>query len=142
VTEAQMRELAAATFTAAWERAQPAVPLVLEDEIAASSDAKALFAVQVTASDQMTQGPRGTRRVRRRVWLSVKLWTPAGQGSARLAALADSARALLEMIDMPSPIAGDDPITTLAADAGVPPYTDGHWRMQVVRVPGWYCETR
>jgi hypothetical protein len=142
VTEAQMREAVAASFAAGWALAQPAIPLDLDNEVAPSADAKALLQIQLTTSRQMTQGRNGTRRVQRQVWLAVKLWRPANEGSAALAGLADSARSLLEMVSIPSPVTGDEPVTTLASDGGVSPYTDGRWWMQVVRVPGWYAETK
>jgi hypothetical protein len=116
-----------------------------------TSDAYAFLTVTPTTSQQMTQGRKDTRRVRRNGWITVKLCTPPNIGTGRPlvpddrgprdAELADTAVAILEMVDMPSPAPGDEPVTTLAANRQ-PIGTDGRWYMSLVRVPFWYVETK
>lgn len=143
MTESQMRELVASTFTAAWTAAQPDVPLALDNEALPTADTFISLTITPTTGAQVTHGRTGTRRFRRNGWLQVKLWGPANQGAAGLTALADAAQGILEAVSLPSPVAGDDPVTTLAANAGPGgASTDGRWWMQVVRVPFWYRETK
>ncbi|HEU4727686.1 MAG TPA: hypothetical protein VFT22_07350 [Kofleriaceae bacterium] len=134
-----MRELVSSTFLTAWTAQAPTVPLVLENEVLPSSDRFALLTIVPTTSEQTTQGRVGTRRVRRNGWIQVKLWTPANGGSRELAQLGGIAGAILELSSFPSPVAGDEPVTTLAAQSGAGG-TDGRWYMGLVRVPFWYAE--
>ena len=136
-----MRELVSTTFANGWLAAEPLVPLALENETLPSSDSFALLTIQLTTSLQMTQGAPSTRRVQRNGWISVKLWGPANAGAMGVALLADRARTLLEMVDMPSPVTGDEPVTTLAGVTR-PAGTDSRWYMCVVQVPFWYSQTK
>lgn len=134
-----MRELVSSTFAAAWATAAPGVPLVLENEGIPSGDIQALLTIELTTSQQMTHGTRGARRTQRNGWIQVKLWSPANAGVAGAAALGDAVREILEMVSLPSPIAGDEPVTTQAANSG-PSGTDGRWYMTLVRIPFWFVE--
>lgn len=136
-----MREVVSAAFKTAWEAAQPSVPLVLENEALPSSDTFVLMTIAMTSAAQTTHGRVGTRRVRRDGWIQVKLWSPANAGAAGMAGLCDTVRGILEMVSLPSPVAGDDPVTTLAANMG-PSGADGRWYMQLVRVPFWFRELK
>lgn len=143
MTEPQMRELISSTFAAAWSTAQPAVPLALENEAMPTSDTFAMLTIQPTTSELMTHGRAGTRKVRRNGWIQVKLWGPVDQGSAGLASLGDTAQGILELTSFPSPVAGDDPVTTYASQAGPSgASTDGRWYMALIRVPFWFRETK
>ena len=141
MTEPQMRELISATFAAAWAGAAAGVPLVLENEAMPSGDTFAQLTITPTTSTQATHGRVGRRKVRRRGWIQVKLWGPTNAGAAGLTALGDVAQGILEMVALPSPIAGADPVTTMAANAG-PSGEDGRWYMNVLRFPFWYTETK
>lgn len=153
MTEAQAVELIEAAFNAGWPTAAPGVAYSLNNEAAATGDAFALLTTLVTSSAQRTHGRIGNRKVKRDGWIQVKLWSPAGIGMRRTpseisagvpmrgAELADAVRALLEMIALPSPIAGDDPVTTMAAMAG-PVGEDGRWFLQLIRVPFWFTELK
>lgn len=136
-----MRELVSATFATGWASAQPSVPLDLENEALPSSDTFAALTITLTTSAQMTQGARKTRRVRRNGYVQVKLWTPADTGAAGGAGLADTVRTVLEMVELPSPLAGDEPVTTQAGNTS-PIGIDGRWYMTLVRIPFWYAETK
>lgn len=142
MTEPQMRELVMGTFKDAWLLAQPDVPLVLENEaLPTTLDTFALLTIQPTVSQQTTMGPPGTRRVVRKAWIICKLWGPANTGSAGLAALGDAAQRILELKSFPSPVQGDDPVTTYAANAGPSgASTDGRWYMGLVRVAADWWE--
>lgn len=143
MTEPQMRELVSAAFAAAWTAAQPSVPVALENEALPTSDTFVLLTITPTTSPQMTHGRVGNRKIRRNGWIQVKLWGPANTGSAGLTALADVAQGILELTQFPSPIAGDDPVTTLGSSGGGGgASTDGKFYMQVVRVPYWFVEAR
>jgi hypothetical protein len=83
VTEAQARELIAATFAAAWPVATDGVPFSLDNEAEPTSDTFASCTVTMTTSTTTTQGARGTRRERTNGWIQVKIWTPAGVGVTR-----------------------------------------------------------
>ncbi len=89
----------------------------------------------------MSQGRIGTRRVRRDGWITVKLWVPADTGTHGPAGLDDDVRRILEMVRLPSPIGGDEALTTFAANM-LPVGVDGRWYMSLVRVPFWYAETK
>lgn len=136
-----MRELVMSTFDVAWRAAQPDVPLVLENEARPTSGQFVMLTIVPTSSQQMTQGRRGNRRVMRNVWLRVKLWGPVDEGSTGLAALGDAVQIILEMVSLPSPVAGDEPLTTLAAQSG-PSGTDGRWSMGLISISAWYAETK
>ena len=140
MTEAQAIELISAIFAAAWPAEAPGVPLALENEALPSADRFAMLVVTLTTSQQTTQGARRSRRVQRNGWIQVKTWSPANEGRAGAAELADAVRRIFELVDLPSPIAGDEPVRTFA---GVTQTigTDGRWYTQVVRVPFWYVET-
>lgn len=147
MTEAQMRELVSAAFIAGWPTASGSVPFALENEGAAippsGSDFFAYLTVTPTSSQQRTTGKVGNRKVRRDAWIQVKLWGPADRGAAGIAGLCDAARKVLEMVSLPSPIAGDDPVTTQAAMAGPGQGTiDGRWYLGLVRIPAWFRETK
>ena len=146
MTETQMRELVSATFVAGWGAAQPLVPFALEDEALPSTDEFAVLTIVPTTGMQMTQGRAGTRRVMRRLWIQIKLWSPAGNGAARITELGDAAQNIFELQSLPSPIPGDDPLTIQAATgikrAGSADATDGRWTMLLVRLPAWYSETK
>lgn len=138
-----MRELIASTFVAAWQAAQPTIPLVLDNEALPTSDTFVSLTITPTTSQQMTHGRTGRRKVRRNGWLQVKLWGPVNQGAAGLTVISDVAQGILEMVSLPSPVPGDDPVTTLAANAGPGGAdTDGKFYMQVLRVPFWYVEEK
>ena len=140
-----MRELVSATFKAAWETAQPGVPLILENEAAPSGDEQVLLTIQPTMSQQATQGRAGTRKTRRNGWIQVKLWSPANAGTATATARGDAVRRILEMVSLPSPIPGDDPVTTMAESAGPRGHSSGdgsRWYMSLIRIPYWYFETK
>lgn len=136
-----MRELVSATFAAGWPAAAPGVPLLLEDEAAPSGDSFAALTITSTTGTQMTHGRIGNRKVRRQGWIQVKLWGPADEGAAGIAGLSAAVLQLLEMVSLPSVVPGDDPVTTLAAQAG-PSGTDGRWFMGLVRIPLWYVQTK
>lgn len=136
-----MRELVCSTFAAAWPTASGGVPFALENEALPSADTFVQLTITPTTGAQATHGKRGNRKVTRRGWIQVKMWGPANVGSAGLAALGDVAQGILEMVSLPSPIAGDDPVTTLAANNG-PAGEDGRWYMGLLRVPFWYRETK
>ena len=140
MTEAQAIELISATFAAAWPVAAPDVLLVLENEAVPSADRFVMLVVTMTTSRQTTQGPKRTRRVQRNGWIQGKTWSPANEGRAGAAALADAVRRVFEQVDLPSPVPGDEPVTTFA---GVTQTigTDGRWYLQLVRIPFWYVET-
>jgi hypothetical protein len=147
MTEAQMRELVSATFATGWPAIAPTVPFSLESEGAAipppDSEFFAYLSIQPTSSVQLTTGKRGVRKVRRNLWIQVKLWGPADQGSAAIAELSDKVADLLEMVSLTSPTAGDDPVVTQAAQSGPSGAdTDGRWFMSVTRIPGWYMEVK
>lgn len=139
-----MRELVSATFVAGWREAQPDVDFALENELGRLPPTGlarfALLTIIMTTAGATTQGARGTRRVQRNGVIQVKLWSPPDTGAAGAAALADSVREILEMIDMPL-AAGTEPVTTQAA-ATMPIGEDGAWYMTLVRVPFWYVETK
>lgn len=146
MTEAQALELISSTFLTAWTEAQPLVPVVLENEALPSVDEFAMLTTAMLGAQQRTHGKRGNRRVKREGWILVKLWSPANAGMQRPAQLADSVRQILEMVSMPSPISGDDPITTQAevwsrrGSSGEGP--DGRWYMSLVRIPFWFRELK
>lgn len=138
-----MRELVSSTFVAAWTAAQPDIPLVLDNEAMPTAETFVSLTITPTTSQQITHGRAGRRKVRRNGWIQVKLWGPVDQGAAGLTVLSDVAQGILEMVSLPSPVPGDDPVTTLAANAGPGGAdTDGRWWMQVLRVPMWYVETK
>lgn len=63
--------------------------------------------------------------------------------------LIDAAVQIIEMTSFPSPIAGEDPVTTQASIAGgviwwagADGELDGRWYKRFIRVPFWYCETK
>jgi len=95
----------------------------------------------LTTSGQMTQGAPGNRRVRRDGWIQVKLWAPADTGASSAAGMADSIRRMLEMVELASPVSGDEPVTT-AAGATQPVGVDGRWYVTLVRIPFYYVETK
>lgn len=144
MTETQMRELVSAAFIAGWTAAQPEVPFALEDEPLPTSDEFALLTIVPTTGGQMTQGRPGTRRVQRKIWIQVKLWSPAGAGAQRITQLGDDAQDIFELKSFPSPNAGDEPLTVQAATGikrgGTADATDGRWTMLVVRLPATYYE--
>lgn len=143
MTEVQMREAVSALFAASWPTASGGVPLALENEALPSADTFAQLTILPTTSQQMTHGRSGKRRVRRNGWIQVKLWGPVDRGAEGLADLGDAAQAILEMVAIPSPVAGDDPVTTQAAMAGsAQGAVDGRWYMAVTRIPFWYVETK
>jgi hypothetical protein len=143
VTEVQMRELVSATFATAWAAAEPEVPIWLENEAQPTAPAFVALTITPTTSRQMTQGRVGTRRVMRNLWLQVRLWSALDEGSARLAALGDVAQGILEMVSLSSPSASDEPLTTLAAQAGAGGQSKiGKWYVALLRIPGWYAETK
>jgi len=150
VTEAQMRELVSATFATGWRAARPDVGFALDNETAelppVGADSFALLTIMLTGARQMTTGGRGIRRVQRAGWLQVKLWTPANTGAAGAAGLAGTVLNLLEMVDMPSPITGDEPVNTQAEMASPGRHAaggeDGRWYMTLVRIPFTYAETK
>lgn len=144
-----MRELVSATFSAGWPVVAPGVPFGLENEGATlpptDSEFFALLTITPTTSEQMTHGRPGNRKVRRNVWIQVKIWGPADTGTRTVAALGDAAQGLLEMVALPSPIAGDDPVTTqasLGSRRGAADGIDGRWLITLTRIPGWYMETK
>lgn len=138
-----MRELVSATFATQWPIVAPGVPFALEDEPATIPDEFALLSVVPTTGQQMTMGRAGTRRVRRNVWIQVKLWATAGQGVARISALGDAAQRIFELQSFAGPGLGD-PLTVQAATgikrSGSADSTDGRWTMLLVRMPAWYSE--
>lgn len=136
-----MRELVSATMVTAWTAQVPGIPLVLENEARPSADSFALLTITPTTSAQMTLGRAGIRRTRRDGWIVVKLWGPANAGSAGLAALADTVRGILEMVALPSPVVGEEPVVTFAAHTQ-PIGEDGRWYMSMVRVPCWWTQTK
>lgn len=141
MTEPQMRELIMSTFAAAWATQAPTVPLALENEALPTSAQFALLTIVPTVSQQITMNRPGARRVKRSGWIQVKLWSPVDTGSASLSALGDVAQGILELKSFPSPVPGDDPVTTLAAQAGAGgAATDGRFYMAVVRVQYWFTE--
>jgi hypothetical protein len=145
VTEAQMRELVSATFAAGWDAAHPDIPLALDNEAIALPAAGSFAALTVTptTSQQQTAGRRGARRVTRQGWIVVKLWVLADSGTAALAGLVATVRNLFELVDLPSPVAGDDALVTSASNQQPGgPSTDGKWFMQLVRTPFTYTEQR
>jgi hypothetical protein len=138
MTEAQMREAVSAVFVAGWT----ATPFTLDNEaIDMGSSSFASLTITPTTSSQMTMGARGTRRTRRDGWITVKLWVTADTGATGMAALKGAVRNLLEMISIPSPLASDEQITTLAG-SDTPVGVDGRWYMELVRLPFWYSETK
>lgn len=141
MTEAQMREVVSSAMVTAWATAAPGIPLALENEARPSVDSFALLTITPTTSAQMTLGRAGIRRTRRDGWIVVKLWGPANAGSAGLAALADKVRVILEMVALPSPVAGEEPIVTFAGHTQ-PIGEDGRWSMSMVRVPCYWTETK
>jgi hypothetical protein len=145
VTEAQMRELVSSTFATGWRTAQPGVDFALENEgrklppsVAGSF---ALQTTMLTTSGQMTQGAPGSRRVRRDGWIQVKLWAPADTGASGAAGMADAVRVMLEMVELASPVAGDEPVTT-GAGSTQPVGVDGKWYLTLVRIPLYFVETK
>ena len=145
MTEVQMRELVSAAFAAAWPAASGGVPFALENEALPSSNTFVQLTITPTTSAQATHGKRGNRKVTRRGWIQVKMWGPANAGSAGLAGLGDIAQSILEMTSFPSPVPGDDPVTTLASDGARRlggSDEDGRWYMGVVRVPFVFFERR
>lgn len=133
-----MRELVSATFLAGWEAARPAIPAVLEDDQLPAADTFVQLTITPTTSSQQTAGRRATRRVERQGWAVVKMWVPALSGAASVAAdLVGTVRAILELVDLPSPIAGDDSLSTAASNQQSVG-TDGRWYMLLVRTPFTY----
>lgn len=135
-----MREAVTAAFITGWGATSP-LAIDNEPEDMPSSGNFAALTITTTTSQQRTQGAPGTRRVKRNAWATVKLWVPAGERTAGMAVLVQLVRSLLEMVDIASPIAGEEAITTLAA-SGLPVGTDGRWYIELVRVPFWYAETK
>jgi hypothetical protein len=152
VTEAQGRELIAATFAAAWPAASEGVPFALDNEALPCADTFASCTVTLTTSGTTTQGARGTRRERTSGWIQVKIWTPAGVGvnrspddiavgeAPRAAELAEAVKAIFRMKDLPSPVAAQEPLRT-GSPVTLTIGTDGRWFLQLVRTPFWYVET-
>lgn len=144
MTEPEAVEAIEAMFAAAWEMAEPTVPLALINEPLPSTDERAQLSVQRGPSMQRTTGGVGIRRVERPGWIVVKLWAKVGgeQCAARLAQLVQAARGILEMVDIPGPAGGNnEPVSTLA-DVGAPVVTDGRWISTAVRVPMSWYETK
>lgn len=146
MTEVQALELIESTFRAGWTAIEPLVPLILENESFPSSDEFAMLTTAMLGATQRTTGRAGTRKVMREGWIMVKLWSAVDTGMTRPAQLADEVRGILEMQSLPSPIAGDDPVTTKAEvwsrRGGASEGTDGRWYMQLVRVPFYYFEMK
>lgn len=140
-----MRELVTTTFHDAWRAARPDVDLALENEgrdlLPVGEGSSVLLTIDLTSSQQTTQGARGNRRVRRNGWIQVKFWVPANVGSKPAAELADVARGILEMVSMPSPVPGNEPLVTQGA-APSRGGEDGRWYMTLLRIPFWYVETK
>lgn len=133
-----MREAVSAVFVAGWT----ATPFALDNEaVPMSATSFATLTITPTTSSQMTQGAPRSRRVRRNGWITVKLWVPADTGAAGMSVLKDAARELLEAIAIPSPLASDEQITTMAG-SDTPVGVDGRWYMGLVRMPFWYSETK
>jgi hypothetical protein len=138
-----MRELISATFTAAWESAHPDVPLIIENEALPSGDFQILLTIVPTTSQQATMARPGERRVRRNGYAQVKLWVPAGAATLVASTLGDEAQAILELKQLPSPVASDEPITFLPSSAGgAGAVTDGRWYMTLVRIPMYWFERK
>lgn len=139
-----MRELVSATFLTAWNERRPDVDVALENEDRdlppVGTESLVLLTIDVTGGAQRTQGGPGIRRVQRNGYLQAKFWTPANAGSRPAAELADVARGILELVQMPSP-AGGEPVVTQAA---MPQRggEDGRWYMTLLRVPFYYVETK
>ncbi len=134
-----MRELVIGTFDAAWRIAQPSVPAIYENEVIPDGPTQVMLTIVLTTEQQTTQGAAGTRRFVQQGWLQVKTWSPVNAGTAGAAAMCDSIRKILRGVSMPSPVVGDEPLTTLAPSAG-PSGSDGsHW-MTLTRVPFSYTE--
>lgn len=140
-----MRELVSATFATQWPVLHPEVPFALEDEAATIGDEFAMLTIIPTTARQATQGRPGTRRVRRDVWIQVKLWSPAGVGAKRITELGNDVQKIFELQSLVGPIAGDDPLTIQASTGfkrgGQAGTTDGRWTMALLRFPAWYSDT-
>lgn len=134
MTESQALELITATFIAGWTAAMPDVPYTLRNEVLPSADTFVLMTATITTSKQTTQGPRATRRLVRNGWVQIKTWTPANGGALPSAALADAARGIFELRDVPSVVAGDEAMRFYEGTS-MAPVQDDRWESQVVRVP-------
>jgi hypothetical protein len=114
MTEAQAIELIDAAFVAAWPTATGNLPLALENEALPTSSSFGLLTIKHTVSQPRTSGGLvGTRRIERRGWIFVKLWTPSNQGRKGFSTLADIVRGILEIKQLGS--SGDQ----LTIDAGL-----------------------
>ena len=139
MTEAQAIELISATFVAGWTSRRPDVPFALENDALPSADIFVALVVTMTTSRETTQGRSRTKRVQRNGWIQVKTWQPANTGRAGAAALAGQVRGILESVSLPSPLPGDEALTTQAGTT-LTIGTDGRWFMQLVRIPFWYAD--
>jgi|SRR5882672_4818874 len=142
MTESQMRQLVMGTFAAGWRAARPDVPLWLENEAQPTADLFVRLIITPTTSQQTTMGQVGNRRVRRNLWLQVKMWAAQDVGSVQLADLGDAAQKLLEQKSFPSPVVPDEPVTTYTAQSQGSPSVQGRWMMSLMRIPAWYAEMK
>jgi len=141
MTEAQANEVIAAAFVAGWPAASGNVPFVI-DNFAITLPASGFFAaltVTMTTSEQRTSGGPNTRLVERTGWITVKLWAPAGAGTAGTDALIAAVRALFEMQNLA--LVGDSETIDTKTTTKTPIGIDGLWYMTLARTPFSFYET-
>jgi hypothetical protein len=138
--EADAVELIVEQFMAQWAIVQPTVPAELANEAATAPDTFVTCTVKHTTSQQLSTGPKGTRIVERKGYVFVKIWTPANKGTLLASQLADSARAALELLDIPQAGPPNNPVTVSEGETQELG-TDGRWYMSLVRFPMRYYAT-
>lgn len=137
MTEHDANELIAARFAAQWPTlttSQPGgpYPFALTDEALPSTD---FFAMCTWESVSRVVRTLGTpSRKQQRILILVKLWAPAGSGSAAMSTLCDIARQIFESQTLGTVADG---VTIFAGNSGTP-VTDGRWTMRVVSFPAVY----
>lgn len=142
MTEAQANEVITAAFVTGWPAASGNVPFVT-DNFAITLPASGFFAaltITPTTTAQLTSGEADTRLVDRSGWITVKLWGPAGAGTAGTDALVEAVRGLFEMKNLAR--VGDSETIDTGTTTKTPIGTDGRWYMVLARTPFTFYETK
>jgi len=139
-TEAWARELVSQRWLASWPTQSPTCTGILEREPSdlPATGAYAACSFRYTDGRQATLGLRP--RIHHRAAISVRIWTPDGEGGQLASQLADSARSVFSLHQLSS----SEVIDSMCIQAAETPSssTIGRWHQQTLTWPCYWYEQR
>lgn len=139
MTEAQAVEAILEAWKPAWALLHPSdCPVVYDNTTLTAPTTWGRLTIVHTVRNQISMGPKGSRRFQSKGRIAVQLFGDVNRGRAQVSGLADDVRAVLESIAL---VVTGQPLCTYGATTNEQK-TDGRWFSSLVLVPFDYYDIR